>query len=166
MPCLVISNPDHAIPGIHPDFLLTSTGSPIIPVPLQRIKNFMIHYLVRIIPVIRKNRNAILVEMLHYSRCAAGTSALSIFTLTDNIIAVFLCRIDKFRQSLRLRKIRLICQPVLRQNRQINVMQRHPEQAVCFSFVIYRGIIFRYLSGCFRVMKTDNRCFLREAFPN
>ena len=45
MPCLVISNPDHAISGIHPDFLLSSAGSAIISVPLQRVKNFMILHL-------------------------------------------------------------------------------------------------------------------------
>ena len=41
----IISNPDHANSGIHPDFLLSSAGSSIISVPLQRVKNFMILHL-------------------------------------------------------------------------------------------------------------------------
>ena len=83
----------------------------------------MIYNLIRIISVICKNRYAIFIEMLQYSCCAPGTPALPVLALTDDIVSIRFRRIDKFCQCGCLRKICLISQAILRENRQVNIIQ-------------------------------------------
>ena len=69
----------------------------------------MIDYSVGIVSVVCKNIYSVMKEMLTNCRRTTGTSALTVFALTDYAHAAVESFVDKFRYLVSLGEVQIIC---------------------------------------------------------
>lgn len=129
--------------------------------PFNCIVDLVIHHLIRIILIICKYINTSAVKMLQYRRRTACASALTVFALTNNILAVTEGFVDILGKLWCFGKEAFIGIFLFRQIIEVKIIHFAIEHIIASCAVIDSGIVFVNMFQLW-ITKADNSSIIRE----